>query len=94
MGITNTQVIKIANLARLDLKEEKVEKFAHQFSEIIGYMDKMNSLDTSGIAPLYSPSDNISVLRRDVAESKYERQDILANAPLQDGEYFIVPKIL
>ncbi|MFP4109741.1 MAG: Asp-tRNA(Asn)/Glu-tRNA(Gln) amidotransferase subunit GatC, partial [Desulfonatronovibrio sp.] len=60
----------------------------------IGYMDKMNSLDTSGVTPLYSPSDNISVLRQDVAENKYERRDVLANAPLQDGKYFIVPKIL
>lgn len=94
MGISNEQVARIADLARLDLKEEKVEKFANQFSDIIGYMDKMNSLDTSGVAPLYSPSDNISVLRPDVAESKYERQDVLANAPLQDGKYFIVPRIL
>ncbi|MFO7727769.1 MAG: Asp-tRNA(Asn)/Glu-tRNA(Gln) amidotransferase subunit GatC [Desulfonatronovibrio sp.] len=94
MGISKEQVTRIANLARLDLKEEKIEKFANQFSDIIGYMDKMNSMDTSGVTPLYSPSDNVSVLRRDKAESKYERQDVLANAPLQDGKYFIVPKIL
>jgi aspartyl-tRNA(Asn)/glutamyl-tRNA(Gln) amidotransferase subunit C len=94
MEITKKQVARIADLARLELKEEKVEKFALQFSDIIGYMDKMNSLDTAGVEPLYSPWAGTSVTRRDVAAKNYERADLLANAPEQDGQYFIVPKIL
>ncbi len=94
MKITREQVARIADLARLELKEEKIEKFALQFSQIIGYMDKMNSLDTTGVEPLYSPSDNTSVMREDVAGNNFRREDLLSNAPVQDGQYFIVPKIL
>jgi aspartyl-tRNA(Asn)/glutamyl-tRNA(Gln) amidotransferase subunit C len=94
MEITKKQVARIADLARLELKEEKVEKFALQFSDIIGYMDKMNSLDTTGVEPLYSPWAGTSVTRRDEAAKHYQRADLLANAPVQDGQYFIVPKIL
>lgn len=94
MEITKEKVARIADLARLELKEEKVEKFALQFSDIIGYMDKMNSLDTDGVEPLFSPSENTSVMREDVAQNNYKRHELLSNAPAQDGQYFIVPKIL
>jgi len=94
MEITKKMVAEIADLARLELKKEKVEKFALQFSDIIGYMDKMNSLDTSGVEPLYSPTENTSVMREDVVKKDYQRGDLLSNAPVQDGKYFIVPKIL
>lgn len=94
MKITREEVARIADLARLELKEEKVEKFAFQFSDIIGYMDKMNSLDTSGVEPLYSPSENRSVMREDEAIKDYQRKDLLSSAPDHDDEYLIVPKIL
>ena len=94
MEITKKMVAGIADLARLELREEKVEKFARQFSDIIGYMDKMNSLDTSEVEPLYSPTENKSVMREDVVKKDYQRSDLLSNAPAQDGKYFIVPKIL
>ncbi len=94
MEISKEKVAGIANLARLELKEEKVEKFALQFNDIIDYMDKMNSLDTSGVQPLYSPLENTPVMRDDVVKNEYHRRDLLSNAPLQDGQYFIVPKIL
>jgi aspartyl-tRNA(Asn)/glutamyl-tRNA(Gln) amidotransferase subunit C len=94
MEITKEKVARIADLARLELKEEKVEKFALQFSDIIGYMDKMNSLDTDGVEPLFSPSENTSIMREDVAQNNYNRHELLSNAPAHDGQYFIVPKIL
>ena len=94
MEISKEQVSRIADLARLELKEDMVEKFSVQFSSIIGYMDKMNALDTAGVQPLYSPSENVSVLRRDIVQKEHQRGDLLANAPVHDGQYFMVPKIL
>jgi aspartyl-tRNA(Asn)/glutamyl-tRNA(Gln) amidotransferase subunit C len=94
MEITKAQVARIADLARLEIKEEVAEKFAFQFSEIIGYMDKMNSLGAKGVEPLYSPWDNPSLMREDVAQDEHDRQALLSNAPAQDGQYFTVPKIL
>ncbi|MCA1743544.1 MAG: Asp-tRNA(Asn)/Glu-tRNA(Gln) amidotransferase subunit GatC [Desulfonatronovibrio sp.] len=94
MEITREQVSRIADLARLELEDEKIEKFASQFNEIIGYMDKMNAISTEGVVPMYSPSENTSVLRDDVVKKEYNREELLSNAPRHDGKYFIVPKIL
>lgn len=94
MEITKAQVARIADLARLEIKDEMADKFASQFSEIIGYMDKMNSLGAEGVEPLYSPWDNPPFMREDEAEDNHDRQELLSSAPAQDGEYFTVPKIL
>ncbi len=94
MEITKKDVAGIADLARLELKEEMAEKFVTQFRDIIGYMDKMNALDTSHVSPLYSPSENTSVMRPDTPKKEYQRRDLLAGSPDQDGQYLIVPRIL
>ena len=94
MEITKNQVVRIAELARLELHDDQVKKFSQQFSDIIDYMDKMNTLDTSGVAPLYSPSENTSVMREDMAEKRYNREELLTNAPVRDKHYFSVPRII
>ncbi|WP_045214935.1 Asp-tRNA(Asn)/Glu-tRNA(Gln) amidotransferase subunit GatC [Desulfonatronovibrio magnus] len=94
MDISPQQIAKIASLARLELKDDQILKFAQQFNDIIGYMDKMNSLDTRGIEPMYSPCENTSVMRPDEVINEHERSKLLSNAPMQDGKYFIVPKII
>ncbi len=57
-------------------------------------MDKLAELDTTGVEPLYTPVDQVSVMRDDVVEKDYAREDILKNAPETDGAFFIVPRIV
>lgn len=94
MDITRQQVEDIAGLARLELKPDQAQKFVSQFNEIITYMDKMNALDTQGVEPLYSPTPNVNILRPDEVSKDFQREEMLAAAPEQDGRFFIVPKIL
>ncbi len=94
MNIDKEYVSRIAALARLETFGEQAEKFAVQFRDIIGYMDSLNQVDTSGVEPFYSPSENISVLREDESRDTFQRSEILANSPHHDGEYFIVPRII
>jgi aspartyl-tRNA(Asn)/glutamyl-tRNA(Gln) amidotransferase subunit C len=92
--ITPDEVRRIATLARLELDEQRVEVFACQFDSILRYMDKLNELDTTLVEPMFTPVEHTSVLREDVENQTYTREDILRNAPEDDGQYFIVPKIL
>ncbi len=85
---------RVARLARLNIDEETLGRFAEQFNEILSYMDKLGELDTSGVEPLYSPSEHATVLREDKAVNRPRREEILANAPEDDGRFFIVPKIV
>ncbi len=94
MSISVDEVAKVAGLARLNLEPEKVEQFAAQFNDILGYMQKLNELDTSGVEPLYSPVIHETVFRNDEVRMEYSREELLGNAPDTDGSYFIVPRIV
>lgn len=94
MKISSEEVAKVARLARLDLPQDKVEQYAAQLGDILGYMDKLAELDTASVEPMYSPVDQVSVMRDDVVKKDYAREEILKNAPETDGAFFIVPRIV
>ncbi|MBA4358490.1 MAG: Asp-tRNA(Asn)/Glu-tRNA(Gln) amidotransferase GatCAB subunit C [Desulfovibrio sp.] len=94
MKISPEEVAKVARLSRLDLTPEKISQYAAQLDGVLAYMDKLSELDTSAVEPMYTPVDQVSVLRDDVARKEYTREDILQNAPETDGSFFIVPRIV
>ncbi len=94
MKISPEKVAGIARLARLDLDQDKLELFAGQVGDILDHMDKLGELDTDAVEPLYSPVEHTTVLRGDEVEKTCERAEVLANAPQQDGQFFIVPRIV
>ncbi len=92
--ISTDQVAAIARLARLAPDEARLETFARQFGDILGYMEMLNGLDTTGVEPLYSPVEHATALRPDEAAPRCTREDVLRNAPEADHEFFIVPRIV
>ena len=94
MKIRPDEVAKVAKLARLRLDNDKIERFAGQMDGILAYMETLGTVDTAGVEPLYSPVGHDAPLRDDVAVKTCRRDDILANAPATDGQFFIVPKIV
>lgn len=97
------RVLGIAKLSRLDLgagltpeeAEAKLTTFAGQFNNIVALMDTLSTVDTEGVEPLYWPlSAPATPLREDVASRHNTRDELLRNAPEQDGQYFIVPRIV
>lgn len=88
------QVRAMATLSRLKLPEDTLERFAPQLAQVVEYMDILAEVDTQGVEPLYSPVEQVSVLREDVAAKDLPRDAITANAPQTDGQFFIVPKIV
>ncbi len=86
-------VAAIADLARLECDEETLTIFARQLDEILTYMDTLNQLDTSEVQPMYSPVRHEIVFRQDEVNQSYSREELLENAPQEDGQYFIVPKV-
>ena len=92
--IGKEDVRHMAALSRLQISEAEQDMFARQLGDILGYMDVLSRVDTSAVEPLYSPALHQGPLREDTAERRRRREDILANAPEADGEYFIVPRIV
>ncbi|HKK32297.1 MAG TPA: Asp-tRNA(Asn)/Glu-tRNA(Gln) amidotransferase subunit GatC [Desulfomicrobiaceae bacterium] len=94
MRITPEEVARIADLARLDMDAEQSLRLAAQMDDILGYMEKLGELDTADVPPMYTPVEHTTPLREDTVRSECTREQILANAPEEDGKYFIVPRIV
>lgn len=88
------QVRKVAKLARLALTEAEIEEFTGQLGAILGYVEKMNELDTASIEPLAHCLPISNVLRPDEVRPSLGTELTLSNAPDSDGPFFKVPKIL
>ncbi len=92
--ISRDEIFHIAELAYLYVNDKQAEKLAEDLSEIIGYVEKLNELPTDNVEPMMHAVPLENVLRDDTVGESISREDALRCAPLHDGEYFLVPKIL
>jgi len=94
MKITKDEVLYVAHLARLDLDAESIEKFAGQIDPVLGYIEKLNQVDTKGIKPTSHAISLTNVFRDDEEREHIERDLALANAPEKEDGSFVVPKVV
>ena len=94
MQVNDTMVDKIAHLARLQFNDLEKISIKADLQKMIAFVEKLNELDTTGVAPLLHMSDNVNVLREDEVKGSISRTEALKNAPLNDGEFFKVPKVI
>ena len=95
MSLTRVQVQHIAELAKLKLSEDEINRMTQQLSAILDYAARLQELDTDAISPTASVAPLENVLRADVVAPSLARAEVLANAPDQDenGEFFRVRAI-
>ncbi|MBF9252315.1 Asp-tRNA(Asn)/Glu-tRNA(Gln) amidotransferase subunit GatC [Pontibacter sp. 172403-2] len=92
---TDIQTIrKIAHLARLEFNEEKEQEMLQELNKILNWMDQLRALDTEQVEPLIHMSEEVNVLRDDVARNTTTHEEALLNAPRKDSDYFRVPKVM
>lgn len=94
MSVTNKDVKYIASLAKLNLREEEIEHYTGQLNQILGYIDKLNELDTTSVEPLSYPVEASNVFREDEPMPSVTTEEALKNAPDKTDEHFIVPKVI
>ena len=92
--IDSEQVRKVANLARLELTADEEAQFTTQLGSILDYIEQLNQLDVTNVAPTTRAIDVSNVTREDILQPYAEREAILNSAPQQEGDIFRVPKIL
>jgi aspartyl-tRNA(Asn)/glutamyl-tRNA(Gln) amidotransferase subunit C len=61
---------------------------------MIGFFDKLNELDTTGVEPLLHVGENVNILRKDEVKGEIDKEKVFKNAPLHDNEFFKVPKVI
>ena len=92
--ISKEQVKKVAELAKIELNEEEIDKHSSQLEKILEYIDQLEKIDTENIPCTTRAIEVINVLRTD-ANIKFEDRDELLNlAPARENDFFKVPKII
>ncbi len=94
MKITRDEIVHVADLARLELDEKFINKFAGQIGDILEYVDTLGRIDTKGVVPTSHAISLINAFREDVLEKHLDRDLALANAPEKEDGNFIVPKVI
>jgi aspartyl-tRNA(Asn)/glutamyl-tRNA(Gln) amidotransferase subunit C len=92
--ITADQVRHVAKLARLALPPDRLTKLAGQLESILQYVNKIQSVDVSGVEPMAHALPIKNVFREDVVEPSLSVEQVLANAPDADPPFFKVPKVI
>jgi aspartyl-tRNA(Asn)/glutamyl-tRNA(Gln) amidotransferase subunit C len=92
--ISRDDVLHVANLARLHLTDEEVDRMQVQLSKILEAIETLRDVDTSAVGPTASVIQLENVMREDVARPALSRDAALANAPLRDDPFLRVPTVL
>ena len=94
MQVNDALIEKLSRLAMLEFDETEKEEIKKDLQKMIGFVDKLQELDTTGVEPLLHMSPSMNVLRADVPAEMLSREEALRNAPLHDEQYFKVPKVI
>lgn len=94
MKITAEQVLHVADLARLRIDPEEVDKLSQQVATILAYVDKLSEVDTQDVPPTSHAIALTNAFREDVEHHHLGMDQALANAPTKEAGFFVVPKVI
>jgi aspartyl-tRNA(Asn)/glutamyl-tRNA(Gln) amidotransferase subunit C len=87
-------VAYVSELARLELTEAEKAVFQPQLENIVKYVEKISSVDVSGVEPMMHGRETVNALREDVVRASLPAEVALSNAPKRVGDEFLLPKIV
>ena len=90
----STDVTPIAALAKLAISDQSYSQVRENFESTLNLFEELTQVDTTGIAPLVSPGDRHQTLRADTNETLVTRAELMQNAPVQEQNYFAVPRVI
>ena len=92
--LTNDVVVKVAQLARIDLTSAEIERATEQLGDMLDHFADIDTLDLSSIEPMNQPLPIVNVMRDDVVQPCLDRDEVLAAAPPSEDGRFGVPPII
>ena len=94
MKVNNKLITDIAILAKLDFDDSTIEEMKNDMNKMLGFVDKLNEINTKGVEPLVYLSEEKNVMREDVISESIDQKEALKNSPEKDSDYFKVPKVI
>lgn len=94
MSLDHATIRRIASLARIRIEDHEVEPLCHELNGILGWIEQLNEVDVSGVAPLTGLTNAAVTMRADVVTDGGYPEKVLSNAPDRIGDFFAVPKVV
>ena len=94
MKISQEEVRHVANLSKLSFSDEETAEFATTLSKIVDMVELLNEVDTSGVPVTTTMAERKTVVREDVAQAGFDREQLFKNVPQSENYYIKVPAIL
>jgi aspartyl-tRNA(Asn)/glutamyl-tRNA(Gln) amidotransferase subunit C len=94
MSLDSSTVKDIAFLARMKVPAEDVERLVGELNNIIGWVEQLAEVDTTGVAPMTSVAEMTLPQRADQVTDGDNQAQVLANAPEAEGGFYAVPKVI
>ena len=92
--ITNDEVKKVAQLARLELNKSEIKQHAEQLEKILGYIKQLDKINTENVPCTTRAIEVVNVIRKDEKKDYDNTEEILNLAPSRENKFFKVPKII
>jgi aspartyl-tRNA(Asn)/glutamyl-tRNA(Gln) amidotransferase subunit C len=94
MAVDETTVRRVARLARIAVRDEEVAHLAGELNAILAFVEELSALDVSGVPPMTSVTPMKIPMRDDKVTAGGEPEKVLANAPVREGDFYVVPKVV
>ena len=94
MSVDIDTVKRVAHLARIAVSDEEAEKMQGELNAILGFVEQLDEVDVEGVEPMTSVVETVMKKRADVVTDGDKADDIVANAPLSEDDFFLVPKVV
>lgn len=94
MSVDLSAVRRIAHLARIGVSDEETPHLQHEINAILKFVEALNEVDVEGVEPMTSVTPMQLPMRDDIVTDGGIAQRVLANAPLSEDGFFVVPKVI
>lgn len=94
MSVDIDTVKRVAKLARIAINDEAASRMTGELNVILGFVEQLNEVDVTGVEPLTSVIPMAMRLRPDVVTDGDKAADVVANAPAEADNFFMVPKVI
>jgi aspartyl-tRNA(Asn)/glutamyl-tRNA(Gln) amidotransferase subunit C len=94
MSVDSTTVRRIARLARIKVTDDEIEHLKDELSAMLAFVEQLSEVDVTGVEPMTSVTPTTMRQRADKVTDGGIAEAVLRNAPVRQGDFFMVPKVV
>ena len=94
MAIGKDEILHIAKLANLNIKEDEIDEYAKNLEDILNFVKVLNDVNTDNVEESIGSASNVNVFRKDEIKEFKDKEALLQNAPEQEDNMFRIPKVI